>query len=395
MLSEIQNIANYILNSNEEIPNVVYKRSLYASVCAPIADRPFCAQNYATDLGVRIKPDPKIFFGEMRKKYIPSSILYSNRLDIDAYRKYCESIDFSNKKICHDFDVLINYSGEWESASNIAKIMITEPHLVSDYTLKTYIAEAIGYDNDNKAENVYSMIESTKEYDVVKKTFAKIRHAAYVIKRRKKYSEGVNIIQSGINDINKAEINHEISEDDSLALQGVSNNLLALAYLRLHKNDDALTLIDKACNELYCVKNLVTVGNDERKRYYDQVIINRSQIDVLKGDLKTAYERLCNHQNWVKDNHPDYLCEVLGARGYIEYLMGDYQKSIATLKAAMPLFARNGVVSALNNTRKILSVDYWKIDDLQKSDYFLKSINEDPAGFEYVESMNECEEEKQ
>ena len=77
-------LAEDLVKKESEIPHTAWLRSVYASISSPFFHRPYVVTNYATDLGVRVRLDPKISNQTSRFELIR---LRRTILDIGAFGK--------------------------------------------------------------------------------------------------------------------------------------------------------------------------------------------------------------------------------------------------------------------------------------------------------------------
>lgn len=102
--------ARYLTQAKDEIPRTAWLRSSIAAIPASPAFRPHCCQNYASDLGIRYRPDPKNYLTE-----VPKSIAYVEPNTMNPKVFYDEWVqEGSNERIlaCH-FDA----KQHWEIAA--------------------------------------------------------------------------------------------------------------------------------------------------------------------------------------------------------------------------------------------------------------------------------------
>lgn len=381
-IQDIRNVAYDISTSKADLPEVIRLRALYASIDQPSAERPFLVTNYATDLGVRKRNDASIQLHEALKFLNMSDALMPHIDGSDVYRDWKAS-DKSHLSLRCILDLLINYAGLWETAHQIAVSAMADGFSSSDYALMTYLANSLACADDAQSGVLYSHMLSCDEFSVVEKLMTRIRWAAYTIKRSRSFSTARELLNKNVECIQEAVKNRAVTPDDGLALLGVSHNLMALLELALGDSRLAEETVKLACEELSSADSLVAVARDEKNRYFEQATINRIQMRVVADDYTVAYMEIGRHVDWVNKHDSDYLGEALAAKGYIEYLMGDYSQSCRTCLTAHDLHVENGSVTALAAVRTVLAVDYHRLGDDSRSKEFLLSMENDPAGLAY------------
>lgn len=380
----IHRFAGTLANQEDSIPYVVWIRSVYASIETVSLNVPYDVVNYATDLGVRIRTDPYLLISETVKS------MHSNQLSSllkelssvssqewfdDWERNSCSSKDFTLLLY-----LLINYLGEWETASNIAELYLQNNYNKSDLSLNLYISSAVNFKNEAISDIVYRGFESDKSLSPIDRVMVLIRHAAFLIKRLKRLGDADTILNEARNLVLSSCKESIISYGDSQVLMAVIDNLDALHFLSLNDRDSAYRMIRDAYSLIKQSEALAVVGLDEAKRYYEQIKINVIQMLVETDDLNNAYDLSLELADWVKNYHPYYYGEALYIQGYLEYLLKMYKKSVCSLNMSAGLYIEEGSVTALNSVRSLLAVVNSKLGDNITSKYCICSIHNDPAG---------------
>ncbi|WP_288922401.1 hypothetical protein [uncultured Bifidobacterium sp.] len=384
-------LAEDLVKKESEIPHTAWLRSVYASISSPFFHRPYVVTNYATDLGVRVRLDPKIYLQEVTKRVGLNLSDYAEQFSTLEHLENWMVSGRDEIRLRMDMDVLVNYAGEWEAAAHLAKSFIETWGLPTDYLLATYFAAALGSQQaDPLADRIYSDLEDSAKTPA-DQAMTRIRYAAYKIKRCHDYEAAIAILDRNDSALALHRCCRELSDGDTDTLLGVSHNLRALVEIKRSQVEEAKKLIDRARSELCTCEMLVTVGEDEKKRYCEQATINWIQLMVFDDKMKEALFEADKYADWVQRNHYDYVGEAYHILGYLFYLAGDYEKARIYLSQSIEKLSNDGNITAAQSAKKILAVSLSKLGDKRLSGLVVSSIHHDPAGLDFTRMMSEGE----
>lgn len=265
----IRIFAKELSNKKEIIPYTAWIRSVYASVYALPDHRPYAVANFLTDLGVRIREDPFIYMREAAKEINVDINKYMCSFPIDTYlNNLNDTLSISQEKaeyfLSADLDILVNYAGQWDLASDISSRFIDKFGIPNDLTLKIYMAGALSGSHDSeKIHMLFNNIETTTS-NPVKLSMTYIRHAAYEIKRKNNIPTAHVLLDKNDNQIITNLKKDHLSSADAATLLGVSFNLRALAEIHASNFKNAYNLIMQARDNLSTDSALVVIGQDEK-----------------------------------------------------------------------------------------------------------------------------------
>ncbi len=376
MHNHFVDVARHLTKIGGEIPRTAWLRANIAAIPASPAFRPHCCQNYASDLGVRYRPDPKIYLTEVLKSinYIESDTMSPQSFFQEWVHEGSDEL-----VLAHHFDALINFAGEWEFAGEVAKLFWTTFRSGNDLSLLTYCASAASRVDIAISEEIYRYIES-RAYSPGNQVMSRVRHIAKLIKRDGDLDAAAIFINQTQAQIDNYCQSHSISSGDSAVYHSIVDNIHGLLLSKLKKYGDAYALLTSAAERMKMADGLVTIEEDPRLRYFEQIQVNRVQLLLLQDRLEEALNMARRHADWVKSNHDFSLSEALHILGYAEYLCMDYHDAKGHWEEAMLLSAEHGLVTPLNALRKGLSVVYGKLGNDDRSIEVYKSISTDPAG---------------
>lgn len=376
MHNHFVDVARYLTENGGEIPRTAWLRANIAAIPASPAFRPHCCQNYASDLGVRYRPDPKIYLTEVLK-----SINYTESDAMSPQSFFQEWVHEGSDELvlAHHLDALINFAGEWEFAGKVAKLFWTTFRSGNDLSLLTYCASAANRVDMAISEEIYAYIES-RAYSPGNQVMSRVRHIAKLIKRDGNLNAAAIIINQTQALIESYCQSHSISSGDAAVYHSIVDNIHGLLLSKLKKNEEAYALLTRAAERMRMADGLVTIEEDPHLRYFEQIQINRIQLLLLQDRLGEALNMARRHTDWVRSNHDFSLSEALHILGYVEYLCTNYHDAKSHWEEAMLLSAEGGLITPLNALRKGLSVVYGKLGNDERSIEVYKSISADPAG---------------
>lgn len=388
----IRIFAKELSNKKEIIPYTAWIRSVYASVYALPDHRPYAVANFLTDLGVRIREDPFIYMREAAEEINVDINEYMCSFPIDTYlNNLNDTLSISQEKaeyfLSADLDILVNYAGQWDLASDISSRFIDKFGIPNDLTLKIYMAGALSGSHDSeKIHMLFNNIETTTS-NPVKLSMTYIRHAAYEIKRKNNIPTAHVLLDKNDNQIITNLKKDHLSSADAATLLGVSFNLRALAEIHASNFKNAYNLIMQARDNLSTDSALVVIGQDEKKRYYEQVTINWIQLLIRDRNLELALITAKQNVEWVFENHPDYQGEALYVYGYVCYLSQKHEQAYSSLHRAVIRLSRDGNVTALSSARKMLAVVCYALGRNVLCQSIISSLESDPAGLHIEEIL--------
>jgi hypothetical protein len=280
------------------------------------------------------------------------------------------------------FDTLISFWGMWTEAAHLATKLVASPRPVDGYRLLTYMAAAMSASGDAGAEDLFAAAVRSRDATGATSAMAQVRLAAWTIKRNNAPERGLSILDELESDVARGQDTFALTHGDHSVLVGVACNLRALVASRAKDVPRAMSLLSKARDHL-AATGLVVVGEDERRRYFAQVSVNKAQLYALSGATAEAASTARTNVEWARENHAPSLSEALGVAGYTQYLFGQFDAAIQNLSEAESLVVEEGTPARLAMVRKNLVGALHKSGQDRVARNVLRSITEDPVGVNY------------
>lgn len=381
--------ARELVKRKSNITRAVWLRSCIASLPINPETRPYCAPNYASDLGVRFRNDPKLLLSDTLDSIGSSYVYYEDQFSPDAFYSSWKEEGSNGKSLQAHLDVLINYAGAWDLAASVSKLYVNERGADGEVGLLTYMAAALNRVDSKLAGTLYESITSSGEIYPTNKVATAIRNAARLIKIDQDLNRASYIIDSAEGQSKEAYELCLISLGDSCVYQAVVMNIRALLYSKQGKHEEALKTLIEARRLVNKADGLVTLDNDQRFRYCEQIVINTIQLLMILDRNQEAREIAVGHCEWVKEHHPSSLSEALHVVGYANYRCNMLDAAILNWEHAAALSACFGRITPLNALRKNLSHAYYKQGAKSKSKKFLEEITSDRSGIKLALSSTD------
>lgn len=381
--------ARKLLDYSKKTTKAMYLRSCIASLPLAPDNRPICAPNYATDLGIRYRNDPEYLLRDSLKAIGDSYDKYKKELSPADYYSCWVNDGKDTKKLLSNLDVIINYAGAWDIASDISKLYLDDEGLSNDVGLMLYMAASLNRTDSHLAGRIYEHISTAIEVYPTNRIATEIRNAARLIKIDRNLNKAIDVTNYANQEIKHAVDAHLISSGDANVYKATVDNIRALTYSKMGKNEEALELLQKARRYINEADGLVALDEDQRLRYYEQITINEIQLLMIMKQNVDARDKAISHCSWVEHNHPASLSEALHVMGYAYYRCNMLNEAIDHWENSATLSACYGRITPLNALRRSLSHAYYKCGEIAKSKDVLLQIETDRSGINLAMNNND------
>lgn len=367
----------------EKLPAAFAVRSRISSIPYVSSSRTHLAPNYVSDLGIRRTDDPEQFLNGCLSQLGVSTTDHLTSWTVKPLMAAWADDSISELEYAAHIDALISYAGMWDQAADLAARTLDQNRRPQSQRLLTYLGSAFAAAGDKRAGDMFVAAESADDATPATQAMARIRLAAWQIKRLGDVTGGIETLESLEVQIHGWASGFEISAGDENALMGVSLNLKALSSVKLKDIPRAAELLEESLDRLD-TDGLVVVGEDEKRRYYAQVCINISQLHCQAGAFEMAAEVSERHVAWTRDNHPGSVSEALTVSGYVEYLCGRHLLASSLLREAARRIAVEGSPIRLLVARKALAATLHQSGDEDGAQQILETMLEDPLGLTLI-----------
>jgi hypothetical protein len=232
---------------------------------------------------------------------------------------------------------------------------------------------------DRAFEWVASAVDRTPDMTVI----AKVRLAAWQIKKRRDPASGISTLETLIQDLNLLESASAISAGDRSCLEAIALNLRALAELRLGQDAQARLSLEIAAEKILA-EGLVTIGTDHRGRYASQIGVNLVQLVGRGGNWANAHAEALRHLSMTRQRHEGSISEATSLAAFTAYRSESLEEAVELARSAELLTSAEGSPLRLQSVRKVLAVALDALGDGCSSQAVIKSIDSDPIGTELL-----------
>lgn len=125
-------------------------------------------------------------------------------------------------------DALVSFAGDWTEAFKLASLVKSAPKTPSSYRLSTYLAAVLSAAGSPEAEIEYRRAVNVSIDDPVDSALARIRLAAWYIRRKKDLDAGLQVLDELTTSTRQQLLNFEITSGDLAVLIGGASNLRAV-----------------------------------------------------------------------------------------------------------------------------------------------------------------------
>lgn len=392
VLSTVVSLARSITRDDEDrvcegLPVAFGVRAQIASIPYVSSSRSHLAPNFVSDLGLRRTDDPGQFLRGCLSQLDISTTDHATSWTPDRLTAAWNGNSISESAFAAHIDALISFAGMWDQAADLARQALDARRRPGCQQLLTYLGSALSADGDARAGELYVAASTAADSTPATHAMARIRYAAWQIKRVGDVAGGVETIDALEARLRDWVSGFEISAGDQDALMGVALNLKALAAVKAKDGALAKDLLGRALARLD-TEGLVVVGEDERRRYFAQVNVNIAQLYCQAGAPERATKLTRRHLAWTRVNHPGSVSEALAVSGYVAYLCGTWLEAIDLMREAVSLIATEGSPVRLLMARKTLAVSLHKSGDVAAAQGVIESMSEDPLGLTLLERVS-------
>ena len=392
VLSTVVSVARNVTRGDQDwadkgLPAAFAVRAQIASIPYVSSSRSHLAPNFVSDLGLRRTDDPGQFLrGCLSRLGIPTTEHVANWTPTRLTAAW-DGNSISESAFAAHIDVLISFAGMWDQAADLARQTLDAKRKPCSQQLLTYLGSALTSNGDARAGEMYAAAEIAADSTPATRAMARIRRAAWQIKRVGDVPGGVETLERLESQLRDWVAGFEISPGDEGALMGVALNLKALAAVKMHDGARAKELLGMALTRLD-TGGLVVVGEDERRRYFAQVNVNIAQLHCQMGAPEMAIELTRTHLDWTRANHPGSVSEALAVAGYVAYLCGSWLQAIDLTSEAADLIATEGSPVRLLMSRKTLAGALYQSGDVDGAQRVIETMSEDPLGLSLIERVS-------
>lgn len=376
-------LSRLLVVNKDYLPHTVWLCANIASLeLSAVGTRQTNSPNYISDLGLRTREDPRIYLSESIKPIGINLSEYESMFSVDDFYNSWVNEGCDSFSLIHHFDVLVNFAGQWDTAAALSRYVWENNNHNCNYVLLTYLASCLSVEQDSSSGDIYEyMLKNIANCSVVDCIMTRIRFAAWLIKRKDLLRDGIAQLYSNIKQIKDAVRNYRLSHADGVVLECVTDNLLALAFLKQGLKKEAINIIDSAYSRMHFIDGQVVTKIEEALRFRQQITINKIQLQVLDGKFDEAYILAKDYLSWVESRKLGYESEATILLSYLEYLRHNYRSAIKFANLSLGLSVSDGSIKQVALIRKLLIASYYECKDYDSVESILSLYNKDPAGF--------------
>lgn len=322
---------------------------------------------YVTDLGVRLIPDPKIFYKEHCK------IFSVPQISPKLIEERIVQEDLAN--LASVIDSIILFFGDYEAVAAGIKTRMKSVCKSNDYSLLIHSGVVLAALGD---ANCMPLFEAASEAAVNSSEAYGAHHraAAFLLKRERDDVASAKQMRTA---------RSYLKDSDAEVNAALLDNLNALRLLR--GGGDAFSALEESSRHLMAYISRSDIAADDYSRacrYKSQVSINMTQLLLLDGLQSQAMDVMLENVNFCRMNSFDYLGEALAEASYTAYIVGDLPMAE---KLAREAFWRNypiGAIRAIRGSREILAASLFKTGRTDAAESVASLVETDPLGLKGV-----------